>query len=156
MVKFLQASLTVLVSIAIAALVTVVVVPDHARGVAADREAVSDIRHAVLVEHLAPPSGPASTASTCPSLTRPGAGSPCPYVDGVASQVGRVPLGARELKVENPPACPYLSTLAARSGCPALTTRTETSACPFLSGRDDPDASPQVNDDHEAPRALWL
>ena len=128
MVKTIQASLTVLVSITIAAAVVITVFPAHARGGAADRAAVPGVRHAVLVEYSGVPPSDAAVAPTCPALPRPGSA----------------------------PHCPYLSSLAARSGCSALSPRSEGTACPFLSGRERPDASPRVRDEGGLPHALTL
>jgi hypothetical protein len=82
MEKFARTTLTVFASIAIAALVAIVVLPAHARGGAADRMEHSGIRHAVLVDEMVwlpagTPDGPA-----CPALAQRGAGTACPYTAG--------------------------------------------------------------------------
>ena len=128
MVKVVQASLTVVVSIVIAVVVAITVFPVHALGGAADRAAVPGIRHAVLVEYSGAASRDPVAVPTCPALTRPDAGT----------------------------TCPYLSSLAAGSGCPALSPRSEGTSCPFLSGKVRPEASPRVRDDGGLPHALTL
>jgi hypothetical protein len=128
MVKVIQASLTVVVSIIIAVVVVITVFPVHALGGAAERAAAPGIRHAVLVEYSGAPSHGPAAAPTCPALTRPDSGT----------------------------TCPYLSSLAARSGCPALSPRSECTSCPFLSGKARPDAKPRVRDEGGLPHALTL
>jgi len=128
MVKTLQTSLTVVVSMVIATVVAVTVFPVHARGGAADRAAVPGIRHAVLVEYSGAPSHDAAAAPTCPALT------PADFATS----------------------CPYLSSQAARSRCPALSPRPEGTSCPFLSGEVRPEASPRIRDEDGLPPALTL
>jgi len=128
MVKVIQSSLTVVVSIIIAVVVVITVFPVHALGGAADRAAAPGIRHAVLVEYSGAPSRDPAAAPTCPALPHSAAGT----------------------------SCPYLSSLAARSGCPALSPRPEGTSCPFLSGKVRPHASPRVRDEGRLPHALTL
>lgn len=154
MVKTIQASLTVLVSITIAAAIVITVFPAHARSDAGDRAAAPGIRHAVLVDYVGSPSADA-TAPTCPALGRDGSAGSCPYLAGLASQHGRTPHGVRDFNAVAS-GCPYLSAVAARTGCPALSTGTPGSACPFLSGESRPEASPRGSSDDRLPRALTL
>ena len=156
MAKTIQATLTVLISVAITALIMVAVFPAHARSDAADHPAVSDIRPAVLVEYYGTPPADASTAPTCPAFPRLDSSASCPYADDAVPQDRRVPHSAGEKNDAVASGCPYLSSLAARADCPALTTWTESSACPFLSGKDGSDASPRLSDDGGSPRTLSL
>jgi hypothetical protein len=141
-----QASLIVLVSFAVTALVMVAVFPAHARGGVTDQAAVPDIRPAVLVEYRGATPIDGSSASTCPALTQPGSSASCPYIDGLVRRDGGAPRGARGADDEVPLVCPYLSTRSAGTGCPALSGRTTSTECPYLSQKDRPDASPRIAD----------
>jgi hypothetical protein len=154
MAKYLQASLILLVSIAIAALIVVAVLPAHARGDATEQAKVPGITPAVLVEHLEYSQD--KTAQTCPALEQPASGTSCPYLAGMASKDGRHPQSTPKADRVAESACPYLSSLAASSGCPALPTQSEGTGCPYLSGKDQSDSSPQSGEAEKAPKTLKL
>jgi len=145
MSKLIQVSLTVLMSVAVTALVMAVVVPTHARSGATDHAAPSDIRHAVLTEHLGASSGELPSTSACPALPKPDASTSCPSLEGVAPRHDRVPFGFPEATAVAVSGCPYLAALAARTGCPALSTRTESSTCPYSPSDIRPDTSPGLD-----------
>ncbi|MGD8440989.1 MAG: hypothetical protein PVG53_10660 [Holophagae bacterium] len=153
MARLIQVSLTVLISVAVTALIMALVLPAHARSGAAEPAAASDIRHAVLTEHLGASSGDA--AATCPALPRPGPVASCPALEGVAPKGNHVSHGLPEASADAVSGCPYLSSLAARTGCPALSTRTESTTCPYSPEKIRPDANPpsQGSESRSAQRA---
>lgn len=156
MAKLSQATLTVLASIAITALVVVFVLPAHARGEVADQVESSDLRHAILVGEIARPSGDTPAGPTCPAFVEPGSYTSCPFTAGSISGVSRVPRGFLEVYGTASSGCPYLSALHARSGCPEMASPAQASACPFLSGTDRPRAGERAAGDDELPLGLTL
>ena len=156
MAKFSQATLTVLASIAITALVVVFVLPAHARGGMAGQVERSDLRHAILVGETARPSAATPAGPTCPALAELGSNSSCPFTAGSISGDSRVPRGMLEAYGTASSGCPYLSALQARSGCPEMPSSAQASACPFLSGTDRPRAGERAAESDELPLGLTL
>ena len=105
--KTIEASLVLSLSVVIALLVVVIVIPRHP--VLGQRPAVdgSMIRPAVFVEGIHHRPGEAATGQSCPFIF--------PRTD--ASE------------------CPYLGAIAAGSRCPALSGRLNDSRCPYLSSQ---------------------
>jgi hypothetical protein len=111
MSKIIEASLVLISSIAITALIMVVVFPVHALGVAIPATAADGVQPAVYVEG----------ARSCPATGK--ITGECPYLAQRSSAVS----------------CPYLAALAAASGCPALSERDSATACPYADGHELPD-----------------
>jgi hypothetical protein len=156
MSKYIQATLTLLSSIAITILITAAVVPAHARGDGDERTTVPGIRHAVMVEHTGSPTGDLSAAQICPAVAHIETGSSCPYLAGLASKYGGTPHGSGDPKATASSQCPYLASRAANAGCPAISAGAESSACPALAGKLGREAGLPEVDDTDMPRGLSL
>lgn len=155
MFKLLHVLLSLSASIAVTALVMVVVFPVHARSSATEPAGGADIVPAVLVEVTGTASGGASPKAECPALSQLTAGSSCPYLAGKMARAGADPHAEGDGNTAAS-ACPYLARQAAGTGCPALTERTGDAVCPYLAGRDRSATDVEGFDGGEAPNTLDL
>lgn len=111
MSKTIEASLVLISSIAITALIMVVVFPVHALGDTIPASAADGVQPAVYVEG----------ARSCPATGK--ATGECPFLAERTSGVS----------------CPYLAAIAAASGCPAFSPQSSAPTPPSEDGNDLPD-----------------
>jgi hypothetical protein len=131
---YIHAALLLALSIAITALIMVVVFPVHALGGASPTAAGSDVIPAVFVEgewDMPNDSGP---IPTCPFLAEGRTGTRCPYLAGFDAGSDATPDMTRRAQTPVERACPGLSAFTAASRCPALSVPAPGSSCPFLGG----------------------
>jgi hypothetical protein len=114
--KTVEASLIVVLTIVITALIMIVVFPIHTFAGASSATAKQDVRPAVYVVASGKCPVDRPNAEKCPALVRP----------------------------QSDTACPYLSALTAGSNCPALMAPPTAAACPALAGRKSPKPGVQI------------